>query len=84
MTEPSGGSDVQNIKTRAIKDGDHYVVNGQKYSFPTGFACDFVVLATKTDPAARAKGSVSYWSRRIARDSTRVVTWRKSARMPRI
>jgi alkylation response protein AidB-like acyl-CoA dehydrogenase len=56
MTEPSGGSDVQNIKTRAIKDGDHYVVNGQKIFISNGVCCDFVVLATKTDPAARAKG----------------------------
>jgi alkylation response protein AidB-like acyl-CoA dehydrogenase len=56
MTEPSGGSDVQNIKTRAIKDGNHYVVNGQKIFISNGICCDFVVLATKTDPAARAKG----------------------------
>jgi len=56
MTEPSGGSDVQNIKTRAIKDGDHYVVTDKKYSISNGICCDFVVLATKTDPAARAKG----------------------------
>jgi acyl-CoA dehydrogenase len=56
MTEPSGGSDVQNIKTRAIKNGDHYVVNGQKIFISNGVCCDFVVLATKTDPAAKAKG----------------------------
>jgi len=56
MTEPSGGSDVQNIKTRAIKNGNHYVVNGQKIFISNGICCDFVVLATKTDPAARAKG----------------------------
>jgi len=47
---------VQNIKTRAIKNGNHYVVNGQKIFISNGICCDFVVLATKTDPAARAKG----------------------------
>jgi acyl-CoA dehydrogenase len=56
MTEPSGGSDVQNIKTRAQKDADHYLVNGQKIFITNGIACDFVILATKTDPTAKAKG----------------------------
>ncbi len=56
MTEPSGGSDVQNIRTSAIRDGDHYVVNGQKTFITSGFNADVVVLACKTDPAERAKG----------------------------
>ena len=56
MTEPDGGSDVQNIKTRAIKNGDHYVINGQKIFITNGISCDFVVLVTKTDPTAKAKG----------------------------
>jgi alkylation response protein AidB-like acyl-CoA dehydrogenase len=56
MTEPSGGSDVQNIQTRAIKDGDDYVINGQKIFISNGISCDFVVLVTKTDPTKKAKG----------------------------
>ena len=56
MTEPSGGSDVQNIQTRAIKDGDDYVINGQKIFISNGISCDFVVLVTKTDPTQKAKG----------------------------
>jgi acyl-CoA dehydrogenase len=56
MTEPGGGSDVQNIRTSAIKEGDHYVINGQKIFISNGISCDFVVLATKTDRTARAKG----------------------------
>jgi acyl-CoA dehydrogenase len=56
MTEPSGGSDVQNIRTSAVRDGDDFIVNGQKIFISNGISCDFVVLACKTDPAARAKG----------------------------
>lgn len=56
MTEPSGGSDVKNINTRAVRDGDDYVINGQKIFISNGTRCDFVVLACKTDPAAGAKG----------------------------
>ena len=56
MSEPSGGSDVQNIKTTAIRDGDDYVINGQKVFITNGHAADLVVLACKTDPTARGRG----------------------------
>ena len=56
LTEPGGGSDVQNIRTRAVRDGDDYIINGQKIFISNGISCDFVVLATKTDPTAKAKG----------------------------
>ncbi len=56
MTEPSGGSDVQNIQTTAIRDGDEYVINGQKVFITAGHAADLIVLACKTDPSERAKG----------------------------
>jgi acyl-CoA dehydrogenase len=56
MTEPSGGSDVQNIKTTAIPDGDEYVINGQKTFITAGHNADLVVLACKTDPSKGAKG----------------------------
>lgn len=56
MTEPSGGSDVQAMRTTAIRDGDDYVINGQKVFITAGFNADLVVLACKTDPKARAKG----------------------------
>lgn len=52
MTEPSGGSDLANIKTRAVKDGDSYVINGQKTFISCGQICDLVVLACRTDPDA--------------------------------
>jgi len=56
MTEPSGGSDVQSMRTTAIRDGEEYVINGQKVFITAGFNADLVVLACKTDPKARARG----------------------------
>lgn len=56
MSEPGGGSDVQKIKTTAIRDGDDYVINGQKTFITSGFNADLVVLACKTDPSLGAKG----------------------------
>ncbi|MEC9435474.1 MAG: acyl-CoA dehydrogenase family protein [Pseudomonadota bacterium] len=56
MTEPGAGSDVQNIKTTAIKDGNEYVVSGAKTFITNGELADFVLVAAKTDPKLGAKG----------------------------
>ncbi len=56
MTEPHAGSDLKNIRTRATRDGDDYVINGQKVFISNGQLCDLIVLATKTDSTAGAKG----------------------------
>lgn len=56
MSEPSGGSDLQGMKTVALRDGDDYVVNGQKVFITAGFNADLLVLACKTDPKLGAKG----------------------------
>ena len=56
MSEPSGGSDVQAMRTQAIRDGDDYVINGQKVFITNGHSADLLLLACKTDPKARAKG----------------------------
>jgi acyl-CoA dehydrogenase len=56
MSEPSGGSDVQAMRTQAIRDGDEYVINGQKVFITNGHSADLLLLACKTDPKARAKG----------------------------
>jgi long-chain-acyl-CoA dehydrogenase len=56
MSEPGAGSDLQNIRTTAIADGDDYVINGQKVFISNGQMADLVVLACKTDPAAGGKG----------------------------
>lgn len=56
LTEPAAGSDLKGIRTRAVRDGDDYVINGQKVYISNGQLCDVIVLACKTDPAAGAKG----------------------------
>jgi acyl-CoA dehydrogenase len=56
MTEPHAGSDLKAIRTRAVRDGDDFVINGQKVFISNGQLCDFVVLATKTNSGAGAKG----------------------------
>ena len=56
MTEPQAGSDVKGIRTRAVREGDHYVINGQKTFISNGQICDLVMLACKTDPGAKGGG----------------------------
>ena len=56
MTEPGAGSDLQGMRSSAILNGDHYVLNGSKTFISNGQHADLVVLAAKTDPQARAKG----------------------------
>lgn len=56
LTEPSAGSDLQSIRTTATKDGDHYIINGQKTFISNGMNADFFVLACKTDPTQGARG----------------------------
>lgn len=56
MTEPHAGSDLKEVRTRAVRDGDDFIINGQKVFISNGQLCDLVVLATKTDSAAGAKG----------------------------
>jgi alkylation response protein AidB-like acyl-CoA dehydrogenase len=52
ITEPDAGSDVAGIKTRAVRDGDDYVINGSKTYITNGHRADVIVLVTKTDPDA--------------------------------
>ncbi|MEM9609058.1 MAG: acyl-CoA dehydrogenase family protein [Actinomycetota bacterium] len=56
MTEPGTGSDLGNIRTTAIRDGDHYVVNGSKTFISNGIISDLVVTAVKTDPSQAHRG----------------------------
>lgn len=56
MSEPSGGSDLQNLKTTAVLDGDEYVVNGQKVFITNGHSADLLVLACRTEGVPGAKG----------------------------
>ena len=56
MSEPGAGSDLKSIKTRAVRDGDHYVINGSKTFISNGLLADLICVVVKTDPAKGAKG----------------------------
>ena len=57
MTEPGAGSDVQGIRTNAVKDGDEWVLNGSKIFITNGIHADLVIVAAITDPGKGAKGT---------------------------
>jgi long-chain-acyl-CoA dehydrogenase len=57
MSEPGAGSDLQAVKTTAVKKGDRYVVNGSKTFITNGWHSDLVIVVAKTDPAKGAKGT---------------------------
>jgi acyl-CoA dehydrogenase len=59
ITEPGAGSDVKGIRTRAVRDGDDWVLDGSKMFITNGVHGDFVCVAAKTDPAATASRGVS-------------------------
>ena len=56
MTEPGVGSDLAGMRTKAIKDGDHYVVDGAKTFITNGINADLIITAVKTDPSERHRG----------------------------
>lgn len=57
MTEPGAGSDLQGIRTRAEKDGDHYRINGSKTFITNGQLANLIIVVAKTDPEKGAKGT---------------------------
>ena len=57
MSEPGAGSDLQAVKTTALRKGGGYVVNGSKTFITNGWNCDLVIVVAKTDPAKGAKGT---------------------------
>jgi len=59
VTEPGGGSDVASLKTTAVRDGDHYVVNGEKVFITSGMRADYFTVAVRTDPNNKGAGGVS-------------------------
>ncbi|WP_100640107.1 acyl-CoA dehydrogenase family protein [Marinobacter salexigens] len=56
MSEPGAGSDLQGVKTTALKDGDNYILNGSKTFITNGQMADLVIVVAKTDPKEGAKG----------------------------
>ncbi len=59
ITEPSGGSDVAALKTTAIRQGDHYVVNGEKVFITSGMRADYLTVAVRTDPDRQGPSGIS-------------------------
>jgi len=57
MTEPGTGSDLQSVKTNAVKKGDKYILNGAKTFITNGWNADLVIVVAKTDPTKGAKGT---------------------------
>ncbi|TBW56197.1 acyl-CoA dehydrogenase [Marinobacter halodurans] len=57
MTEPGAGSDLQGVKTSAVREGDHYLLNGSKTFITNGQMADLVIVVAKTDPREGAKGT---------------------------
>jgi alkylation response protein AidB-like acyl-CoA dehydrogenase len=56
MTEPGAGSDLKAVRTTAVRDGDSYVLNGNKTFITNGIHSDIVIVVAKTDPSAGARG----------------------------
>jgi acyl-CoA dehydrogenase len=57
MTEPGAGSDLQGVRTKAVKDGDDYVINGSKIFITNGYLAEIMIVVAKTDPSQGAKGT---------------------------
>lgn len=57
MTEPGAGSDLQGVRTTAVAEGDHFVINGSKTYITNGQNADVVIVVAKTDPTQGAKGT---------------------------
>ena len=82
ITEPGAGSDVQNIQTRAIRNGDHYIINGAKTFITNGYYGNYIVLVCKTNPEAGAAGVslivVDLKSEGISRTKLKKLGWHSS------
>ncbi|MFV0680185.1 acyl-CoA dehydrogenase family protein [Ottowia sp.] len=59
VTEPGGGSDVAALKTTAVRDGDHYVLNGEKVFITSGMRADYITVAVRTEPASKGPAGIS-------------------------
>ena len=59
VTEPGAGSDVAGMKTRAERDGDHWVINGSKLYITNGIHGDIIIVAARTDPQAKGSRGIS-------------------------
>jgi len=61
LSEPEAGSDLANVKTTAIRDGDEYVINGQKIFVGSSLGCDYMWTITVTDPQAKRHENLGWF-----------------------
>ncbi|EGD53830.1 acyl-CoA dehydrogenase family protein [Gordonia neofelifaecis] len=61
FSEPEAGSDLASLKTRAVRDGDHYVINGQKTWTTLGQYADWIFCLARTDPEAKKQAGISFF-----------------------
>ena len=61
LSEPEAGSDLANVKTQAVRDGDEYVINGQKIFVGSGLGCDYMWTITVTDPEAKRHENLGWF-----------------------
>lgn len=59
ITEPDGGSDVAALKTKAVREGDYYLVTGEKTFITSGIRADYYTVAVRTDPTAKGANGIS-------------------------
>ena len=79
MTEPGTGSDLQGIKTRAVRDGDDWVLNGSKTFITNGINADLVIVVARTDPTRERRASACWSSNGTCRASSAAATSTRSA-----
>src|SRR5699024_11622974 len=80
LTEPNAGSDLQNITTKAVRDGDDWVINGAKTFITNGIHCDFVFVVARTDFEAKPSKGTSLFivdADEIGRASCRESAWHR-------
>ena len=80
LTEPDAGSDVTAISTTAVRDGDDYVINGQKYFISNGTTAELLYVVAKTDPTKRGSGMsiilVDAGTEGVSRAKIKMMGWR--------
>lgn len=81
VTEPGAGSDVNGVKTKAVKKGDEYIVNGQKMWITNGGVADWYFLLARTDPDPKCPASKAFTGFIVDRDTPGITPGRKELNM---